>query len=221
MLQTKTFLERDKEEELIRCYSNAQALNQGRGNDLWRTGILTHPHMTLGNHAQLWSQHRKREVLHTKRHKLNHLHCKSAQHLIFLSHLSREEDGFESPYISHSAAPWSAARRRAPYTRPASREKMKQNKTTLPTYHRVLFQQRQPTYRSWKKGFMLLISETCRCSAFGKQRQLRVLRTEVLAPEHLSTGCSGTFSRSRSPFQRPRSFRWIKGSGTVTFFCGS
>lgn len=90
MLQTETFLERNEEEELIWCYSNAQALNHGRGNDPWRMGILTHPHMTVENHAHLWSQHRKREALQAKWHKFNHLHCKSAQHPIFFKSLLRE-----------------------------------------------------------------------------------------------------------------------------------
>jgi len=42
-----------------------------------------------------------------------------------------------------------------------------------------------------------------------------------LTPEHLSAGCSATFSRPWSPFKRPGSFKGIKGSRTVMFFCTS
>lgn len=161
----------------------------------------------------------KCEILYAKGLKFNRAHCRFAQHLIFLHHFSAEEKEFESVTPQTSKVSWSAAERRAPHAHPTSRAKNPSNLSLKP--ERALFHQRQPSYRSWRKRFMLLILEACRCSAFGKQRQLRVSHIQVLSPEHHSAGCPGTFARLWSPFKIPVSFRCPKSSRTVTIFCSS
>lgn len=96
-----------------------------------------------------------------------------------------------------------------------------QEQKTLLICHKTRHSTISSCYRSWRNGFVLLILETCKCSAFGKQRQLRVSQIRVLTPEHHSAACLGTFSRLWSPFKIPGSFSCLKSSRIVIIFYGS
>jgi len=99
-------------------HSVEKALNQGRGNDPWRMGILTHPYMAVGSHAHSWSLLAEESARSCMQSSINSTIPTVGLLSIwfFLSHFSGEENRFESSYLSPPSVTWSAARRKAPYS---------------------------------------------------------------------------------------------------------